>query len=134
MNLQEFYENHCIPIMGMSQDAAESIEEEQYTGVINTILVDCSDINNTIRAKKGEEALENKWYMAEDELPYDYGLLANCMCYGVASRLYVDEASSEANIVSFLEANYEAGKAKFINADYEDVTNIWQGLEAKING
>lgn len=134
MNLQEFYENHCIPIMGMSQDTAESIEEEQYTGVINTVLVDCSGINNAIREKNGETTIENKWYTAEDELPFDYGLLANCICYGVASRLYVDEAGSEANIVSFLEANYEAGKAKFINADYSDSTNMWQGLEAKING
>lgn len=129
MTLQEFYERHVLPVMAMSQDTADSIEEEQYTGVINAVLTDCSDINNAMRLKKGEEEIAVAWYAADDDLPYEYELLANCICYGAASRLYVDEAGDEANMVQFLEANYEKGKQKYISAEYVDALNIWSVLE-----
>ena len=127
MTLQEFYERHVLPIMAMSQDTADSIEEEQYTGVINTVLVDCLELNNFIREEKGEEPVEATFYSAYDELPYDYSLLVNCICYGAASRLYVDEAGDEANMVTFLESNYEAGKRMYTKYRYENVNTVWWG-------
>lgn len=127
MTLQEFYERHVLPIMAMSQDTADSIEEEQYTGVINTVLVDCLELNNFIREEKGEEPVEAVFYLASDELPYDYSLLVNCICYGAASRLYVDEAGDEANMVTFLESNYEAGKRMYTKYRYENVNTVWWG-------
>ena len=127
MTLQEFYERHVLPIMAISQDTADSIEEEQYTGVINTVLVDCLELNNFIREEKGEEPVEAVFYSAYDELPYDYSLLANCICYGAASRLYVDEAGDEANMVTFLESNYEAGKQMYTKYRYEKVNTVWWG-------
>ena len=62
MTLQEFYEKMCLPIMGMNSDTADSIEEEQYKGVINTVISECLDINNARRRQRGEEEVEQQWY------------------------------------------------------------------------
>lgn len=107
--------------MGMNSDTADSIEEEQYKGVINTVISECLDINNARRRQRGEEEVEQQWYELNDELPFEHEMLSACMCYGVGSRLYIDEAGDEANMVSFLETNYEAGKNRFFIAEYVPV-------------
>ena len=127
MSLNEFFENHVLPIMGERQDSADSYEDA-YVGVINTVLIDCLDIENNLRKMAGTEKLEMSLYEADDEIPYDLGLLVNCIVYGVASRLYIDEAGDESNMFIFLENNYEAKKSLYSKAEYVDVKNM-QGVD-----
>ena len=110
--------------MGERQDSADSYEDT-YVGVINTVLADCLGIENGIREHNAQEKLGLDMYGAEDELPYDMELLINCIVYGVASRLYIDEAGDESNKFIFLENNYQDRKDRFINALYEDIGNVW---------
>ena len=124
MILNEFFENHILPIMGERQDSADSYEDT-YVGVINTVLIDCLDIENAIRRKNGMAELGITTYEAEYDIPYDMELMLNCIVYGVASRLYIDEAGDESNMFIFLENNYQRGKERYINALYENIGNAW---------
>ena len=124
MTLDNFFENHVLPIMGERQDSADSYEDT-YVGVINTVLADCLNIENAIREKNNKEKISLEIYGAEDEIPYDTELLINCISYGVASRLFVEEAGDESNKFIFLENNYQDKKDVFINALYVTVDNVW---------
>ena len=120
----DFFENHVLPIMGERQDSTD-IYEDMYLGVINTVLIDCLGIENAIRKRDGVEELPVHIYEDDEPIPYDEELLYNCAVYGVASRLFVDEAGDESNKFIFLENNYDRGKEKYMNAQYEDVDNVW---------
>ncbi|MGI5823979.1 MAG: hypothetical protein ACOX7J_00240 [Bacillota bacterium] len=124
MTLTEFFENHVLPILAERQDSADSYEDT-FVGVINTVLADCLDVENSIRQKKGTDPVSVNIYAADDEIPYDLEFLLNCVCWGVASRLIPDEAGDESNMFIFLENNYQNGKEKYSVAHYENVENVW---------
>lgn len=113
MTLEEYFEKIVLPVLGENQDAADSYDEENYVAIINVILAECLDINNRIFRKDGKEELESKWYLSSDELPFDDRLLKECICYGVASRLIIDDADTDTNKIGFLESCYNQARERF---------------------
>lgn len=129
MTLTEFYKNYVLPLMAEKQSSAASYQE-QYVGVINAVLCELFPLNNLIlRARGLAEVEEFAPYGAGDELPYAADLLISCAAYGAASRLYVDEAGDEANMVGFLESCFEAGKRRFAEAHYVKIKNVFDREE-----
>ncbi len=135
MTLDEFYRGYCLPLMAEKQSAAEAYKE-QYVGVINSVLCEIAPLNRRILAARGREDLppdgtteEFSPFSATAELPYDSGLLIDCAAYGVASRLFVDEAGDEANTVGFLESCFETGKKKYSTGRYKPVRKYFAESE-----
>lgn len=123
MTLSEFYQKCVLPLMAEKASAAAAYAE-QYVGVINAVLCEIFALNNELRMARGREEIpEFRMLAASDELEYETDLLISCAAYGCAARLYVDEAGDEANMVGFLESNYEAGKARLQAARWVDTVS-----------
>ena len=125
MTLREYFEKLILPSMAERQDAAE-IYEESYEAVVNAILADCFEIENAIRRQRGQEELPAvKYYLADEELPYDLALMENCMNYGAAARLLVDEAGDEGPVVGYLDSLYREGKSRYLTGEYAEMEQVW---------
>jgi hypothetical protein len=129
VTLDQFYKNYVLPLMAEKQRSADAYGE-QYVGVINAVLAEIWDINNTLQhGFRNYPVGSFEPFAAGDELPYDFRLLVTCAAYGCASRLLVDEAGDESNMIGFLESNYEAGKLKFTKAGYVPVKGAFDDIE-----
>lgn len=62
---------------------------------------------------------------ADDTIPYHTELLTNCINYGVAYQLIVDEAGDEANTFISLKNDYDAKRTQYNTVVYEDIS-LWR--------
>ncbi len=91
--------------------------------IVNQLLADCFDINNSIRENAGKTPLASVPYVTktEDELPYEYETLASIMVYGLAYwLLFQDDENDKANACNMM---YEQNKIRFTKAAYTDVAD-----------
>ncbi|WP_066649048.1 hypothetical protein [Christensenella timonensis] len=91
--------------------------------IVNQLLADCFDINNSIRENAGKTPLASVPYVTktEDELPYEYETLASIMVYGLAYwLLFQDDENDKANACNMM---YEQNKIRFTKAAYADVAD-----------
>lgn len=114
MTLEEYFEKVVLPVLGENPDAADGYDEENIVGVFNAVAVECLDINNRMFRKDSKEELPYSWYEVSDELPFDERLLNECMCYGMAARLIIDDADTDSNKIGFLESCYQTAKEKYL--------------------
>ena len=90
----------------------------------NQVIAECFDANNAIRETEGLEAIpKNEMpYMQEetDIIPYDIRLIRECMPYGLAALLVMDDDKEKCAVFS---NQFELLKSKFSKAQFEDITN-----------
>ena len=90
----------------------------------NQIIAECFEINNILRKIDGLEEFskENIPYMeAEtDVIPYDIGLLRECMPYGLAALLVMDDDKEKCSVFS---SQFELLKNKYSKTTFQDITN-----------
>jgi hypothetical protein len=94
--------------------------------IINQIIAECFDVNNSIRVADGLEPFDKTQIPLvskdEDVIPYDIQLLRECMPYGVASRLVVGDDKSIATAYS---QQYEQYKSSRSCAVPEQICNVY---------
>lgn len=92
----------------------------------NQIIAECFDINNTLRSLDGLKPFskEDLPYMtsANDIIPYDLRLLRECMPYGLAALLVIDDDKEKCSVFS---AQFEMLKSKFSKAQFSDIINSY---------
>lgn len=90
----------------------------------NQVIAECFDINNTLRVADGliPFSKEQMPYLTLDEdiIPYDIKLLRECMPYGLAALLVMDDDKEKCAVFS---NQFELLKSKFTKAHFEDIIN-----------
>lgn len=90
----------------------------------NQVVAECFDTNNTLRKSDGLEAIpKNEMpYMQDDNdvIPYDTRLIRECMPYGLAALLVMDDDKEKCAVFS---NQFELLKSKFSKAQYNDIIN-----------
>lgn len=90
----------------------------------NQIIAECFDINNTIRELDGllPYKKEEMPYMTSetDVIPYDIQLVRECMPYGLAALLVMDDDKEKCSVFS---NQFELLKSKFSRAQFEPIVN-----------
>jgi len=90
----------------------------------NQVLAECFDTNNTLRKIEGLDAIpksEMPYVQNEtDIIPYDIRLIRECMPYGLAALLVMDDDKEKCAVFS---NQFELLKSKFSKASFEDITN-----------
>ena len=90
----------------------------------NQVLAECFDTNNTLRKIEGLEIIpknEMPYVQSEtDIIPYDIRLIRECMPYGLAALLVMDDDKEKCAVFS---NQFELLKSKFTKANFEDIKN-----------
>ena len=90
----------------------------------NQVLAECFDTNNTLRKIEGLEIIpknEMPYVQSEtDIIPYDIRLIRECMPYGLAALLVMDDDKEKCAVFS---NQFELLKSKFTKAQFEDIKN-----------
>ena len=90
----------------------------------NQIIAECFEINNTLRKNDGLKPLskEEMPYVTDkdDVIPYDIRLIRECMPYGLAALLVIDDDKEKCAVFS---NQFELLKNKYSKACFEDITN-----------
>ena len=90
----------------------------------NQVLAECFDTNNTLRKIEGLEIIpknEMPYVQSEtDTIPYDIRLIRECMPYGLAALLVMDDDKEKCAVFS---NQFELLKSKFTKAQFEDIEN-----------
>jgi len=115
----------------MSVMGEESRYEGGYAGyavdLVNQLIVDCFECNNTRRIAAGKEPMTEIPVMTEltDVIPFEYVVLTGVMRYGLAYwLLFQDDENDKANICN---ANYETNKIRLSKAVEMDVADVYGG-------
>lgn len=94
--------------------------------LINQVIAECFEINNTLRKNEGLEPLtkEEMPYMTDDTdvIPYDVRLVRECMPYGLASLLVMDDDKEKCSAFS---NQFDILKRKYSRATSEDIINYY---------
>lgn len=90
----------------------------------NQVVAECFSINNVLRELDGFTAF-NKEEMpmvetSEDVIPYDIRLLRECMPYGLAALLVMDDDKEKCAVFS---NQFELLKSKYSRAQAKDIIN-----------
>ncbi len=96
------------------------------TDIVNQLLAECFDVNNTIRQSAGKTPLlEIPTIEKEtDVIGYEYQTVVNIMVYGLAYwLLFQDDEYDKANACNAL---YGQGKISYAKAAYADVENCYR--------
>lgn len=92
----------------------------------NQIIAECFDINNTIRELNGLAPFskDDMPYMTSetDIIPYDIQLVRECMPYGLAALLVMDDDKEKCSVFS---NQFELLKSKFSRAQFEPIVNYY---------
>ncbi len=90
----------------------------------NQVIAECFETNNTLRRNDGLEPLtkEEMPYVEtnDDVIPYDVRLIRECMPYGLAALLVMDDDKEKCAVFS---NQFELLKNKYSKAYFEDITN-----------
>ncbi len=127
MTVQQLYEA-ALALLSEQVARAKSYNHFKIP-IINQIIAECFDANNSIRINddlmplhKSEMPLMEK---EDDIIPYDIRLLRECMPYGVASLLVIDDDKSKASVFS---QQYESYKAKCSSATFEMIIDVYSDV------
>lgn len=124
MTVQQLYEA-ALALLSEQVQRAKSYNHFKIP-IVNQIIAECFDTNNAIRIADGLEPLHKSQmpYMTgeNDEIPYDIRLLRECMPYGVASLLVIDDDKSKATVFS---QQYESYKAKCSVAVSDEIVDVY---------
>ncbi len=110
-------------------------EESRYEGgysefavdLVNQLIVDCFECNNTRRMFAGKEPLEDLPVMAtlNDVIPFEYAVITGVLRYGLAYwLLFQDDENDKANICN---ANYEGNKLRLSKAVEQEIADVYGG-------
>lgn len=90
----------------------------------NQVLAECFDTNNVLRETDGLAVIpKNEMpYVHNDTdiIPYDIRLIRECMPYGLAALLVMDDDKEKCAVFS---NQFELLKSKFSKAQFEDIKN-----------
>ncbi len=80
--------------------------------LLNTLIADCFDINNTIRIYKEKEKLDDIPFIEslDDEVVYEPELCRDGLVYGLASLLILEDDTDRA---SFFDFRYQQKKLQY---------------------
>ncbi len=80
--------------------------------LLNTLIADCFDINNTIRIYKEKEKLDDIPFIEslDDEVVYETELCRDGLVYGLASLLILEDDTDRA---SFFDFRYQQKKLQY---------------------
>lgn len=95
--------------------------------LVNQLMIDCFECNNTRRIFAGKEPLGGIPTVKnmEDIIPFEYEVISGVMSYGLAYwLLFQDDENDKANICN---ANYETNKIKYAKAVTEEVEDVYGG-------
>lgn len=90
-------------------------------GLVNRLLGELFEINNSIRRNHGKSPLQSIPCLADskDVIPYEYETISNIMVYGLAYwLLFQDEEQNMANVMN---AMYEENKLRYAKATYAQI-------------
>jgi hypothetical protein len=124
VTVQELYE---AALALLSEQVARAKSYNYFKiPIINQVIAECFDANNSIRISDDLPALNKNEmpYMTseEDTIPYDIRLLRECMPYGVASLLVIDDDKAKATVFS---QQYESYKSKCSCVTLEDIKDVY---------
>lgn len=113
----------ALSIMGETKAKAKGYGEF-IVDIVNERLADLFEINNSILFAQGELLLKEIPSVGTlaDVLTYDEMLLRDCLHYGVASLLVLDDDTDKAG---FFESSYENRKNKYKKAMYTQITDVY---------
>ncbi len=127
MTVQELYE---AALALLSEQVARAKSYNYFKiPIVNQIIAECFDANNSIRVNDGLQPLHKSEMPLvsneDDVIPYDVRLLRECMPYGVASLLVIDDDKSKASVFS---QQYESYRAKCSSATFEPITDVYSDV------
>ena len=112
----------AIGLAGGGEEDREDYEE-QFLPVLNVLLAETFDVNNSLRASKGKEELAEipEVTALTDEMSYEPEILRKVLPYGIAGTLYQEDSASLAMqyLNKYEVARMGAGKAQYVEiTDY----------------
>lgn len=121
MTVRQVY-NIALALMAESASDAGDYEE-QVIPLVNLMLPELWEINNSIRLAKGEERLEAFAQVSAlaDVIPYEDIVLAGVLPYGLAAKLALDDDASKA---SYFNGEYAEKKRLYSKA-------LWVPVESE---
>lgn len=115
----------------MSVMGEESRYESGYAkfavDLVNQLMVDCFECNNTRRIFAGREPLAEPPVVVAmgDVIPFEYEVVTGVLRYGLAYwLLFQDDENDKANICN---ANYEANKVRLAKAVEQEIADVYGG-------
>lgn len=91
------------------------------TDLVNQLLADCFDVNNSMRENAGKQKFASipSVEKTTDVLPYEYETVVNILAYGLAYwLLFQDDEYDKANACNMI---YEQNKIRLTKAAYTDI-------------
>jgi hypothetical protein len=113
-----------IGILGEQKSNSSSYNEIFYP-IMNTILSECMENENTLRQRDGMELLTEAPYLSamDDKIPYHAELVRNVLPYGLGMFLFLgDDENVKA---TFFSSKYDEGKTKYSPAVYVEVGDVY---------
>ena len=114
----------ALAVMGIEESDGADYKRTTVP-IVNLLLWDLFDVNNSIRQSYGQVPMERAPVIAdlEDEIPYEEGLVANTMPFGLATYLYAEENQS---LASFFNAKYEEGKRRALRCIATVIEDVYK--------
>lgn len=113
-----------IGILGEQKSNSSSYNEIFYP-IMNTILSECMENENTLRQRDGMDLLTEAPYLSamDDKIPYHAELVRNVLPYGIGMLLAM---ADEENIkATFCSSKYDEHRNKFTPALYVEVEAVF---------
>lgn len=110
MTVRDVYES-ALSLLGEFPEQ-ESDEEKKALSLLNTLLADCFDVNNTLRVYGEKEILRDIPYKEglEDTLEYEESLCRDALPYGLAALIILED---DANRAGFFDFRYQQKKLQY---------------------
>jgi hypothetical protein len=113
--------NLALPLM-FAADSAEY--QDAAIPVINLLLSDCFEVNNSIRKHNGDAEFTEipEIDTLSDELPYEDAINRKVLPFGLAGYLYAED---DATVATLRMNKYEYEKAQNYKAEYVQVNDYY---------
>ncbi len=110
MDLSVIYES-ALALLGEMPGQGDEFHPN-VIALINTLIADCFDVNNTLRVYRGEKALEEIPFneSLDDRLEYEEQLCRDMLPYGLAALMILED---DANRAGFFDFRYQQKKLHY---------------------
>lgn len=97
---------------------------------LNILLVECFDIENSIREAAGKEKLPEPPFLTDldEDIPYDAQMLTACISYGLAAKLILED--DDYSKFNYFNGMYVQGQTRYKKAIEGPILDVYGGSEA----
>lgn len=120
MTAQEIYETALNLLGEFPEQDSENIK--MALNLLNVLIADCFDINNTLRSYDGKEKLREipVRNSMDESMEYEYILCRDALPYGLAALIILEDDTNRAGFFDFRYQQKKMQYSKMENIEIDD--------------